>query len=34
LLWVKWSPEQIARKLGLQGELSISAETIYRSDTT
>ncbi|RYY82479.1 MAG: IS30 family transposase [Chitinophagaceae bacterium] len=30
LLWMKWSPEQIARKLALQGEVNISAETIYR----
>src|SRR5690606_15106035 len=30
LLWMKWSPEQIAKTLGLQGELSISHETIYR----
>jgi len=30
LLWMKWSPEQIARTLGLMGELRICHETIYR----
>jgi IS30 family transposase len=30
LLWMKWSPEQIAGLLALTGELSISYETIYR----
>ena len=30
LLWMKWSPEQIARTLGLTGEVSICHETIYR----
>src|SRR5690606_32593554 len=30
LLWTKWSPELIARTLGLTGEMSICHETIYR----